>query len=266
MRRIHAPEIEDEPWCPPVIRDGLTGFLQVAAETVRLYDAVAPLVSALVVRHRAPRLIDLCSGGGGPVVRLVERLHAEHGVDVDVVLTDLYPNHGAFDVAEARGHGRIRAVREAVDATDVPVELRGVRTMFNALHHFRPPLARKIVADAARKRQPLCCVEVVERRPRTVGFLMGVPVATLALAPLQRPFSATRAALTWALPVIPAAVWWDGMMSCLRSYSPTELAELTAGLDDDGYAFRVERIEVPWLPLRLTVLVGEPRVADAECG
>jgi hypothetical protein len=259
MRRVHAPEIEDEPWCPAVVRDGLTGFLQVAAETLRLYDAAVPLVRTLLVRHRASCVIDLCSGGGGPVVRLVHRLQADHGIVVDAVLTDLYPNHGAFDVAEARGRRRIRAVRDSVDATDVPVELQGVRTMFNALHHFRPALARQIVADAARKRQPFCCVEIVERRPRTVAFLMGVPLATLMLAPLQRPFSATRAALTYALPVIPTAVWWDGMMSCLRSYSRVELAELTAGLDDDGYGFRIEQIEVPWLPLRLTVLVGEPR-------
>lgn len=257
MRRVHAPEIEDEPWCPRVVRDGLTGFLHTASETLRLYDAVAPIVADVVRRHRATRLVDLCSGGGGPVLRLQRRL-AGDGVDVDVVLTDLYPNEAAFADAVARGAGTVSAVTDSVDATDVPDDWLGVRTVFNALHHFRPALARRIVEDAARKRQPLVVVELVERRPQTVGFLLGTPLAVLAFAPLQRPWSLSRFALTYALPVIPALVLWDGMMSCLRAYSATELHELTAGLPDDGYSFRVEHVTVPWLPLRLTVLVGEP--------
>jgi len=48
-------------------------------------------------------------------------------------------------------------------------------------------------------------------------------------------------------------------MSCLRSYSVEELRALTDDLNDDTYAFRVERIPVPWQPLRITALIGEPR-------
>ena len=45
-------------------------------------------------------------------------------------------------------------------------------------------VAREIVADAARKRQPFCCVEVVERRPRTVepfALELDDPVVVLEL-------------------------------------------------------------------------------------
>lgn|GEM_PF-34478 len=261
--RIHAPELEDQPWCPVVVRDGLTAFLHTAAETLRVYDAVTPTLRDVVARHGAPRLIDLCSGGGGPVLRL-QRALRDDGVGVDVVLTDLYPNHGAFDAAGARGQGTVTAVLHPVDATDVPDGLVGVRTMFNALHHLRPNAARRVLADAARKRQPLVVVEVVDRRPSTFAFLCGTPLAALLLAPLQRPLSPARLALTWGVPVIPAAVWWDGMMSCLRAYGDDELAALTAGLDDDDYGFVVQRAAVPFTPLRLTILVGEPRAAREE--
>lgn len=259
MSRIHAPELEDEAWCPVVIRDGLTGFLQIAAETLRIFDSAAPVVAGVLERHKATRLIDLCSGGGGPLLRMREALKDKHALDVDAVLTDLYPNVGAFDEAEARGGGRVTAVRDAVDATDVPAELSGVRTIFNAFHHFRPELARRIVADAARKRQPFISLEVVERRPSTVLFLMGTPLAALALTPFARPLTPGRLFFTYALPAIPAGIFWDGMMSCLRSYSEPELKALTDGLDDDGYRFHVEVVDVPWQPLRITALIGEPR-------
>ncbi len=259
MQRVHAPELEDEAWCPRVLRDGLTGFLQVAAERLHVYDAAADLVAGVLKKHGATRLVDLGSGGGGPLLRLREALQEQHGVDVDAVLTDLYPNLGAFESAEARGRGKVRAVREPVDATNVPPSLDGVRTLFNAFHHFRPALARQIVADAARKRQPFVSLEVVERRPQTVLFLMGTPLAALALTPVARPLTPGRLFFTYALPLIPMGIWWDGMMSCLRSYSVDELKGLTAGLDDDGYGFRVEQIEIPWQPLRITALIGEPR-------
>ena len=183
---------------------------------------------------------------------------AEQGVDVDAVLTDLYPNRGAFAVAVGRGGGRVSAVDHSVDATDVPDDLDGVRTLFNAFHHFRPELAKKIVADAAKKRQPFLSLEVVERRPSTMAFLMGTPLAALALTPFARPLTPSRLLLTYAVPAIPLGIWWDGMMSCLRSYGRDELLALTNEFNDDGYRFRVEVVDVPWQPLRVTALIGEP--------
>lgn len=257
--RIHAPEIEDEPWCPRVVRDGLTGFLQVTAEVLRVYDAATPTIAGLLQRHRARRVVDLCSGGGGPIVRLRGILAREHGVDVDVVLTDLYPNRAAFEAAHARDP-RIVPRFDAVDATAVPDDLDGVRTVINGFHHLRPALARRLVEDAARKGQPFVSVEIVERRWQTMLLLMGTPLLALLVSPFQRPLTTSRLALTWLLPLIPLGVWWDGMCSCLRGYDVDELEAVVAGLSDERYRFRIERVPVPWLPVRLTMLIGEPTV------
>src|SRR2546422_6427005 len=40
---------------------------------------------------------------------------------------------------------------EPVDATQVPGDLHGFRTIFTAFHHFRPAQARAVVADAVAK-------------------------------------------------------------------------------------------------------------------
>jgi hypothetical protein len=220
-----------------------------------VFDAATPVLRAVIERHRATRIIDLCSGGGGPLLSILEHLPS-----VSAVLTDLYPNARAFDAAEARLPGRVTCHRESVDATDVHEQLDGVRTIFNALHHFRPHDARKIFADAVKKRQPICAFEVVERRPATVLTVAGTPLAVLALTPFSKPDPA-RLLFTYALPLIPLATGWDGMASCLRAYGLDELRDVVHGLasEEDGYRFIIDRAPSHGMfPFRVTYVIGEP--------
>jgi hypothetical protein len=253
MARVHAPELEDEPWFPRPLRDSLTAFLRVSSEKLGVFDAAGPVLREVIERSGTKRVVDLCSGGGGPLLSILDDLP-----DVEAVLTDLYPNVDAFTYAERRLPGRVRGHRESIDATDVPADLHGVRTVFNALHHFRPEHARKILEDAARKKQPLCIFEVVERHPLAFAVIAGVPLAVLAFTPFTQP-SALRLALTYAVPIIPLATGWDGFASCLRSYSVDELRALADTVHVDGYSFRVGQSERGGLvPMRVTWLIGEP--------
>jgi hypothetical protein len=252
MNRIHLPELEDEAWFPAYLRDSLTAFLHVSSEKLGLYNKAAPLVRELVRRHRAARIVDLCSGGGGPLLSILAELDG-----VDAVLTDLYPNLQAFAELEQRGNGRVRGSRDPIDATNVPAGLDGVRTLFNAFHHFRPAQAKRILEDAARKRQPLCVLEVVERHPATMLAIAGVPLAVLGFTPFTRP-GFLRLALTYLIPVVPLVAGWDGIASCMRAYSPTELTALADSVAVTGYRFTVGQTSWGPMPLRVTWLIGEP--------
>jgi hypothetical protein len=259
MGRIHAPEIEDEPWFPRPLRDALTAFLQVAAERLRSFDGAVPVLAGVLARTGETHVVDLCSGGGGALPALLDELPAPPAGRLTATLTDLYPNEVAFAHAEQRAPGRITGRRESVDATDVPPSLLGVRTLFNALHHFRPADAKRILADAARKRQAICVFEIVERRPLTMLTIFFVPVAVWATAPLQPGFNLFRFVFTYPLPLIPFFTWWDGLCSCLRGYSVDELRALTQDLESDGYRFTIT--QSPGVFLRVTSLVGEPLTA-----
>lgn len=252
MARVHAPELEDEAWFPRPLRDSLTAFLQVSSEKLHIFADALPVLREVVARAGATRIIDMGSGGGGPLLSILASLPG-----VDAVLTDLYPNVDAFTRAEQRLPGRIVGHRESIDATNVPHELVGVRTVFNALHHFRPPLAKQILEDAARKMQPICVFEVVERHPLAFAVIAGVPLAVLAFTPFTKP-SALRLALTYAIPIIPLATGWDGFASCLRAYSVTELQALADDVKVDGYSFRVGQTARGFIPMRVTYLIGEP--------
>jgi hypothetical protein len=258
MPRVHAPELEDFDWFPRALRDCLTDVLRVTTTTLRIFEGAVPVLRELLEETGATRIVDLCSGGGGPLGSVLDSLEREHGLTPEVVLTDRFPNLEAFARAEARRPGQVRGERDPIDATRLPPELTGVRTLFNALHHFRPPLARAIFEDAVRSRQPIASFEIVERTPSGALMVASIPFVTLALTPALRPATLTRLAATYALPVVPAITMWDGLASCLRAYAPEELLALVEGLDGNGYRFRVDRRRAPRLPLYVTSLVGVP--------
>jgi hypothetical protein len=65
------------------------------------------------------------------------------------------------------------------------------------------------------------------------------------------------------VPVVPAVIWWDGLVSCLRAYAPEELEEMVAGLGQKADAAGVARYrwsvgEARRGLLPVTYLVGWP--------
>ena len=109
-------------------------------------------ISTILPVGEPVEILDLCSGAGGPIASLVDELEM-HGYQVRVRLTDLYPN------PKTTSHPRVVWLAQSVDATRVPPELAGVRTMFSAFHHFRPAAARAILKDAFDRRRAICIFE-----------------------------------------------------------------------------------------------------------
>lgn len=72
--RLHLFEIEDQPWCPRILRDYTTDFLQFALHVGDNYAPAAPLIEAELQAYGERRIVDLCSGGGGPWTRLLPEM------------------------------------------------------------------------------------------------------------------------------------------------------------------------------------------------
>lgn len=258
MARIHAFELHELPGCPAVLRNLATDYLRTIAALFRVFEPMAPLLASAVRASRDHGIVDLCSGGSGPVVGLAEAIASDLGSAPAVTLTDLYPNRTAFEWAAAQAKVPVQFEPEPVDARNVPQRLAGARTLFDAFHHFRPDDARGILADAARKGTPLLVVEGTERSlPAIVGMLLFVPLLVLITMPLVRPFNIWRLVLTYLVPVAVPLILFDGIVSCLRSYTPAELRELCRGLESPEYAFEVGIKKSRGQ--RLTYLLGTPR-------
>ena len=192
---------------------------------------------------------------------LLDDLEREIGADATVTLTDLYPNLSAVDQLEKTYRGRVVYRTEPTSVFDVPQQLTGFRTMFTALHHFRPSDARNILADAVGKQVGFGAFEAQERTLRSMLLVtLFVLSASLLFTPIVGRFTFWRFLLTYIIPLAPFFFWWDGMVSCLRTYGPAELRELTKNLQPDGYRWEAGRVEAQCRlgRYRVTYLIGLP--------
>ena len=265
MRRMHLIEIHEQPWCPASLRDALTDYLQFAIESGNPYGAIVERLKLSVSLAGATRIVDLCSGGGGPWRRLHREFEATN-FPVEVCLTDKYPNLAAFRLAQTESGGKLSFYPEPVNANGVPRELKGFRTFFSSFHHFTPEEARAILDDAARQRQGVGVFEATVRRPLAILLMFLTPLIVLLVTPLIRPFRWSRLFWTYALPLVPLIVLWDGVVSCLRTYSTAELRELTNGLGDEDYLWESGEEKQPRSPIPVTYLIGYPSANSAVEG
>jgi len=56
--------------------------------------------------------------------------------------------------------------------------------------------------------------------------------------------------------VIPFVLFFDGLISCLRSYSIAELKEMTSGLEGSGYRWEIGERSGGWVCVRITYVIG----------
>lgn len=256
MRRVHLVELEDLPWFPAVLRDGGTTYLEFAVRLSGHAKLLVPTLARALRLTGSTEIVDLCSGGGGPIRVIADEL-ARTGTPVEVCLTDFYPNLRAFARAAA-GSDRIRFETASIDAASVPARLTGFRTLFNAFHHFRPADARRILADAAAARRPIAVFEVVSREPLSLLAMLTAPLGVILTVPFWRPFRWSWILWTWIVPVLPLFVLWDGVVSWLRIYGVEELREMVADIDAPGYVWDIGQIRLGAAPVHATYIVGRP--------
>lgn len=265
MNRLHLFELEDQPWLPTAIRNSITDFLQFAVVKGKLYTRFSPRLESAIRSAGSQQVVDLCSGAGGPWAGLLE---AVSGVrtspqQLQVTLSDYYPNIAAFrDVARGSEHGAISFRSDPVSALSVPPDLKGFRTIFSAFHHFKPEQARAILTDAVRQRQGIAIAESTQRHPLLIAYMLLTPALVVLTSPFQKPFRWSRLFWTYLIPVVPLAVMFDGIVSCLRTYTPQELMALVRevpGHESFDWEAGIDRIGR--LPVGVTYLIGTPKVS-----
>jgi hypothetical protein len=258
MKRIHFFEFEDQAWFPTLIRGYMTDYLNFTAElTSAPFEAFTKKLKAAMETCKTHKIIDLCSGGGGPIPTVTRILRDQENYPVEVTLTDYYPNLTAFKRI-ASSHSQISFISESIDATHVPQQIKGFRTLFNGFHHFKPDQAKKILIDAVQSKQGIAVFELVGRSPfalfSVATALIGIPFLT----PFMKPFRISRLVFTYLIPLVPLFIVWDGLISCLRIYSPEELKELVRSIPAEGYVWETALLPFGNIPGHGTYIIGIP--------
>ena len=255
--RIHLFELEDQLWFPTLIRDLATDYLRAVERRAGLHRHVLPVLADALRQADATHVLDLCSGGGGPVTILQKEL-ALGGFPVRFMLSDLFPNLDAFEQAKDASAGWIDFISGPLDARSVPRELIGFRTFFNAFHHFAPEDARRILEDAANARRSIGVFEIPERSLKMILGVLSAPLTVWAFTPLIRPFRWQRLLWTYLLPAVPVTCLWDGVVSMFRAYTADELLALAAATGASSYEWKTGEHRAPSTPGKVTYLVGRP--------
>lgn len=242
MVRIHLFEFEDLNWFPSFLRNYGTDFLQFLSNKTKMYKPIIPIIKKGLEKSGTNQIIDLGSGGGGGLIWLNSELKKDIP-NLKVTLTDYYPNISAFKYTKQQADN-FEFVEKSVDARNVPSELKGLRTQFLSLHHFRPVDAKLILQNAIDTNSSIAIFEAQERSVPSILAMLFSPLSVLITTPFIRPFKLGRIIFTYLIPIVPLFVLWDGIVSSFRTYSVKEMNELVGNLNGtENYDWEINKIK-----------------------
>ena len=264
MRRVQFIEFHDQSWFSSSLRDYVTDALQFGFNVLKSYAPIAPLLQSAIDSTCSISIVDMCSGGGGPWLDLCRKLGGRNPggylSSLQIWLTDKYPNLKAFQNARAASENQITFYPRPVDATKVPRELKGLRTMFTSFHHFSPDDARAIVQDAVDAGEGIAIFEITRRAWSTIGLTFAFVFLLFVGTLWVRPFRWSRLLWTYLVPILPLVLLFDGVVSCLRTYGPRELREMVEQLSANEYRWEIGEHATGVAPI--TYLIGYPRASS----
>ena len=256
MKRIHLFEFEDQEWIPSFLRDYITDFLSHLSNQLDIFKPIVPILGKALESSTEKTIVDLGSGAGGGWFKLSTHLQKNYP-DIRILLSDYFPNFAAMS-RTAQGASNVKFIEESIDARRVPKELKGLRTLFLSFHHFKPNDATLILQSAVEDNQPICVFEGQERSLPSILGMVFSPITLLLSTPFIRPFELKRLVFTFLIPILPILVLWDGVVSCLRTYSINELKVLVQNIEGNE-RFNWEINTVKSGPGKILYLMGIPK-------
>lgn len=246
MKRIDLFEFEDFSWFPNWMRICLTRLIVVMHKFLNSSDDLVPLIKRALTYSNNNTIIDLCSGSGGPMIKVFRDLAGSEGEsDVSLILTDLYPNHEMASTINDLAAKNLSYKMSPVNASNVDTELVGVRTMVGSFHHMKPDTARKILENAKKSNVPICIYEISDNGLPTFLWWTTIPIIflmALIITPFVRPFTWKQLIFTYIIPIIPLFFAWDGAVSNARTYTLEDMEILLKGLSSEDYQWEKGKI------------------------
>ncbi len=230
LKRLHLFELEDQTWFPKNIRNYMTDYLQILANTLKFYEGIIPVLKKGIEATDTKQIVDLASGGGGGWLAIADKIRKEIP-NISILLTDFYPNIDAFEQNKNKCPELFGYASASIDATNVPKALKGLRTQFLSFHHFTPEMCTSILQNAVDARQPIAIFEFLERDILHLLKVGAIPASVYALTPFIRPFTLERLFYTYAVPIVPMSIGFDGIVSVFRTYTLDEMREMTKMLN-----------------------------------
>jgi len=206
---------------------------------------VADILAPALKETKYKKVVDLCSGSGGPMLEAIKILEDKYGLeDLSLTLTDLYPNQELVRNFNSK-NGNVSYEPLNVDVSHILPELDGFRTIISGFHHMPPKTAKRILESAKQDKRPILIFEMSDNSAPILLSFIALPInflMALFVTPAVRPLTCQQLLFTYLIPIIPLTFAWDGAVSNMRTYTLSDLDELLEGLYSEDYTWKKERI------------------------
>jgi len=248
MKRCQFFEFGDQPWLRGWFREAYLDGLNLALRVARQYDGMQRPFAEWAARTNSKSVLDMGSGGGGPISTLMRAAQKDHVAMPLVVLSDLHPSPAHYAQLASRLGSRIDYVAEPVSATNVHRKEFRLRSLCSAFHHFPPDMARRIIEDAVQNCDGIFIMEPFDRDFRRFFMVLLMGPVLYMLAPFLSPrFRFKKFLVSTLLPVVPLMLLFDGCVSVLRVYREEEIKAMFPAEALETFEFKSG--SVPYLGL-----------------
>lgn len=227
---MHLFEFMDQSWLPAGLRETLRDILECGNSRPfrSYYEWAAKEALTLAKESRCHTIVEL-GAGTAPITR-----HLLKRDDLDgfhLMVCDINPDLNAFRSLEDRAPEIVEALAEPVDFSKARGWPANSLLVLSATLHHVPDDERQSVLEALQASgNPLLVIEPLRKTVSSIlfTFLSVVPALLTPLRYWGRPGTMRRVLWCWILPLAPPMFIWDGIVSCLRQWSPRRWSQLAA--------------------------------------
>ena len=259
MRKWHLIELHEQPWMPAYLRRMTPSFLTYILKKFSIYTPCADLLASTIYKTKSESIVDFCSGAGGNVLHVHTLLREEFNLPLKLNLSDLFPDPNMIKKINTNASNNIYYQPMSTNVLKPSPSTLGLRTLFTSFHHFKPKQAKHILNCAASNNDPIAIFEFTENRFFRLLFDLLTPFIVFLIMPMLKELGWKRFLFTYLIPITPFMIAWDGFVSNLRSYSTTELLNISNSVDKPHYHWQSGKIKSNLRFFNITYLIGSPK-------
>jgi len=259
VKRFHLIEFQDYNWFPAKVREGITDYLRFFISLFQLYSPVPRALKDTLDITGEEEITDLCSGGGGELINIVKELDKITDKKYKITLTDKFPNLHTFEYIRKSSGKRFSFNKNPIDALTASNNMRGLKTIFSAFHHFDFETGKKVLQNAVDNKSSIAIFDAAERKWLYIFSVLFSTIFFMFLCtPFFRPFKLSRIIFTYLIPMIPVFGLFDGIISMLRIYNPEELMQMAKETNSNHYIWKSGLLKNK-IGTNVTYLIGYPQ-------